>query len=229
MGEIGQPGQELLEGLIAATGPADAAISRLNALDLPGAAREQVRSLVELVRRLNAAAPDLALTVDPGEFRGVEYHTGIAFAVFARGARGEICGGGRYRLTTGERRRPASASTWKAWIGSSRPSRSPRACMSPTTSPSRRHAGCEPRGGARSPVSPRPPIRVPRRAGSAAPMSSRAASPDYWRSSGRWPTSPWWAPSGAMRARARSSTGCLSAPTWWSVSRAATTPVIRWS
>ena len=102
LGEIGQPGQELLEGLIAATGPADAAISRLNALDLPGAAREQVRSLVELVRRLNAAAPDLALTVDPGEFRGVEYHTGIAFAVFARGARGEICGGGRYRLTTGE-------------------------------------------------------------------------------------------------------------------------------
>jgi len=99
---IGRSGQGLFEGMIAATGQADVAIPRLQALDLPGAAREQVESLAELVRRLSAAAPDLVLTVDPGEFRGVEYHTGIAFAVFARGARGEICGGGRYRLSTGE-------------------------------------------------------------------------------------------------------------------------------
>ena len=38
----------------------------------------------------------------------------------------------------------------------------------------------------------------------------------------------WSAPSGATRARARSSTGCPTAPTWSCASRAATTPATRW-
>ena len=41
-----------------------------------------------------------------------------------------------------------------------------------------------------------------------------------------WRTSSWSAPNGATRARARSSTGCPSRPTWSCASRAATTPAI---
>ncbi len=44
----------------------------------------------------------------------------------------------------------------------------------------------------------------------------------------RWRTSRWSAPSGATRARARSSTGCPSGPTWWCASRAGTMPATRW-
>jgi ATP phosphoribosyltransferase regulatory subunit len=36
------------------------------------------------------------LTVDPCEFRGFEYHTGISFTLFAQGVRGELGAGGRY-------------------------------------------------------------------------------------------------------------------------------------
>ena len=37
----------------------------------------------------------LPLTIDVGEFRNVEYHTGISFTLFARGVRGELGRGGR--------------------------------------------------------------------------------------------------------------------------------------
>ncbi len=44
----------------------------------------------------------------------------------------------------------------------------------------------------------------------------------------QWPMSWSSAPNGATRARARSSTGCPSAPTSWCASRAATMPATRW-
>ena len=36
------------------------------------------------------------LTIDPVEHRGFEYHTGVAFTIYARGVRGELGHGGRY-------------------------------------------------------------------------------------------------------------------------------------
>ena len=44
-----------------------------------------------------------------------------------------------------------------------------------------------------------------------------------------WRMSWWSAPSGATKAKARSSTGCPNRPTSSSASRAATTPATRWS
>jgi ATP phosphoribosyltransferase regulatory subunit len=44
----------------------------------------------------------VALTVDPLETRGFDYHEGVGFALFARGAAGELGRGGRYRLPSGE-------------------------------------------------------------------------------------------------------------------------------
>ena len=86
----------LLQGLLAAAGPADTVMAALSQLKLPTEAKTMVAELGELVRRVRAAAPDLMLTVDPGEFRGFEYNTGISFALFAKGVSGELGRGGRY-------------------------------------------------------------------------------------------------------------------------------------
>ncbi len=55
----------LLEALIHAVGPADSAITALNALALKGEAATQRERLREVVALIRAARPDLTLTVDP--------------------------------------------------------------------------------------------------------------------------------------------------------------------
>ncbi len=96
-----------LVALIEAAGPADRALERLARLDLPTGAAAQRTHLAEVVRLVGAAMPDLALTVDPVENRGFEYHTGIAFTLFARQVSGELGRGGRY-FASGE---PATGAT----------------------------------------------------------------------------------------------------------------------
>lgn len=96
-----------LGGLIEAVGPADRALERLAALDLPPAAAAERDRLAEVVRLIRAQAPDLTLTVDPVETRGFEYQAGVAFTVFAKGCSGELGRGGRY-LAHGE---PATGAT----------------------------------------------------------------------------------------------------------------------
>jgi ATP phosphoribosyltransferase regulatory subunit len=86
----------VLDRLLAATGRADRVMATLAALDLPAEAKGLVVELDDLVRRVRLAAPDLLLTVDAGEFRNFEYHTGISFTLFARDVAGELGRGGRY-------------------------------------------------------------------------------------------------------------------------------------
>lgn len=93
---------DLFAGLLAAAGPADRALQRLDALALPPRMRPVVAEVRALLEQVRAAMPDLALTVDPVEFRGFEYQTGLSFTVFARGVRGELGRGGRYALEDGE-------------------------------------------------------------------------------------------------------------------------------
>src|SRR5690606_20058367 len=88
--------------LLELAGPARAALDGLGRLKLPEAAAKIVADLDALVREVSAAAPDLLVTLDPGEFRGFEYHTGIAFTLFARNVRGELGRGGRYITPAGE-------------------------------------------------------------------------------------------------------------------------------
>ncbi|MCW5729904.1 MAG: ATP phosphoribosyltransferase regulatory subunit [Alphaproteobacteria bacterium] len=95
------PAAPTLEALMAAAGPAEQAVAQLARLPLPPAAADMAAELSELIGRLRRAAPDLMLTADPGEFRGLEYQTGISFTFFARGVRGELGRGGRY-LSGGE-------------------------------------------------------------------------------------------------------------------------------
>jgi ATP phosphoribosyltransferase regulatory subunit len=86
----------LLADLVAASGPAATALAKLDGLDLPPAARGEVARLKEAVRLVQAARPDLVLTIDTVERRGFEYQKGLSFTIFARGVRGELGRGGRY-------------------------------------------------------------------------------------------------------------------------------------
>lgn len=90
--------REVLEALLVAGGEADKALDALVRLDLPGEAAALVEELRAMVGTLRDAAPDLTLTIDPGEYRNFEYHTGICFTAFDRNTSRELGRGGRYQV-----------------------------------------------------------------------------------------------------------------------------------
>lgn len=87
---------EMFAGLLRAAGPADQGIAQLGKLKLPTAAAAEAARLAEVVKLIQAAEPDLPLTIDPVEYRGLEYQTGVSFCVFALKGREELARGGRY-------------------------------------------------------------------------------------------------------------------------------------
>lgn len=108
-GPLGASLSEQLTAMLKATGPADAAIAALNELELPESAAAERAALARVIEQINAEAPELSLTVDPVESRGLEYHTGVTFTIFAHGVRGELGGGGRY--LAGSEKEPATGMT----------------------------------------------------------------------------------------------------------------------
>ena len=97
---IGGDVAALLVRLLRATGAAETALEALAQLTLPGAAAAALAQLLEVATLLREAAPALALTVDPVEWRGFEYHTGTSFSLFAGGVRTELGRGGRYSASS---------------------------------------------------------------------------------------------------------------------------------
>jgi len=87
---------DLFAGLLRAAGPADKGIAQLGKLKLPAAAEAEAARLADVVKLIVAAEPDLPLTIDPVEYRGLEYQTGVSFSVFALKGREELARGGRY-------------------------------------------------------------------------------------------------------------------------------------
>ncbi len=85
-----------LPALMAATGPADGALAALEAADLPPAARAIAENAASVLAAIRARAPSLRITLDPVEFRGFRYHTGVAFTLYGPGMSGELARGGRY-------------------------------------------------------------------------------------------------------------------------------------
>jgi ATP phosphoribosyltransferase regulatory subunit len=102
---------EPLGALLAAAGPARKTLTMLDGLNLPEAARREVKRLAEVIDLIAAAAPDLKLTVDPVENRGFEYHSGVSFVLFALGVRGELGRGGRYVAGTNGSSEPSTGFT----------------------------------------------------------------------------------------------------------------------
>ena len=91
-------GAGAFEPLIAAAGPAPAALARLARLDLPAPVRARLDAIAALV----GALPDLAITLDPTERHGFEYQTWIGFSLFGAGIQGETGRGGAYSIVTPE-------------------------------------------------------------------------------------------------------------------------------
>jgi ATP phosphoribosyltransferase regulatory subunit len=87
---------DLFVGLLHATGAVDKAVAQLTKLKLPAAGAAEATRLAEVVKLVRAADPDVALTLDPVEYRGLEYQTGVSFTVFAQQGREELARGGRY-------------------------------------------------------------------------------------------------------------------------------------
>lgn len=85
-----------LLGMLDAVGPAATALKKLNAIDLDGDASALRTHLAAVTHGILSANNAIQLTIDPVENRGFEYHTGVTFALFARGASGELGRGGRY-------------------------------------------------------------------------------------------------------------------------------------
>lgn len=85
-----------LAAMLRATGPAEAALTSLAKLNLPEIAARERSSLESVINDISAATPELNLTIDLIESRGLEYHTGVTFTIFAKGIRGELGRGGRY-------------------------------------------------------------------------------------------------------------------------------------
>ncbi len=106
---LGGAGAALFGRLLKAAGPADAALAALADLDLPDGARSACDGLAEVVAKVQAADPEISLTVDPVENRGFEYHTGVSFVLFALGVRGELGRGGRYLAGGGDNGTTASS------------------------------------------------------------------------------------------------------------------------
>ncbi|WP_417317127.1 ATP phosphoribosyltransferase regulatory subunit [Emcibacter sp.] len=93
-GEIG----DIARKLLSAAGRADKALETLDGLKLPEKARQMCDELAQVVSILADVAPGLQVTVDPGEYQGFEFQTGIGFTFFAKGVRGELGRGGRYEV-----------------------------------------------------------------------------------------------------------------------------------
>jgi ATP phosphoribosyltransferase regulatory subunit len=85
-----------LTTLLHEAGPVDGALAALAAATLGRAARAQAEHLRRTVAAIRDRAPALRLTVDPVEFRGFRYHTGVCTTVYAHGRHEELGRGGRY-------------------------------------------------------------------------------------------------------------------------------------
>lgn len=91
-----------LTDLLLGAGPAARALEVLRQAELSPGAATLVERMAASVSAIQARAPDLRLTIDPIEFRGWRYHTGLCVTVYAPGRHEELGRGGRYLSGGGE-------------------------------------------------------------------------------------------------------------------------------
>ena len=84
-----------LAALLRASGSDPAMLAAL-VDSLPEEAGAILTDLLDVAVSVQTVYPDLPITLDPLELHGIDYHTGIGFAFFGAGLRGEIARGGSY-------------------------------------------------------------------------------------------------------------------------------------
>ncbi len=91
-----------LTTLLLSAGPADRSLAAIDDAALPPSVRALADRLAATVAAIRALVPGLKLTVDPVEFRGLRYHTGVCSTIYAPGRHEELGRGGRYLCGDGE-------------------------------------------------------------------------------------------------------------------------------
>ncbi len=119
--KIGGPAGKSLGALLEAAGDASHALKKLSAVKLPAGLRgdiENLRAVYEGLARgmKQAGLDDFAVTIDPLESRGFEYHRSIGFTLFAKGGRGELGRGGRYDVRFGAGKKGESAAGFTLYM-----------------------------------------------------------------------------------------------------------------
>lgn len=84
---------KVLAALLEAAGPVEKALAVLEKFKIAQAA-----VIHNLVERVSKNCLKVKLTLDPIEYRGFDYHSGISFSIFAKGLRHELGRGGRYMV-----------------------------------------------------------------------------------------------------------------------------------
>jgi ATP phosphoribosyltransferase regulatory subunit len=87
---------QTLTTLLLTAGAAGPALEQLEAVTLPPESAALCARLAATARALRIRAPELRLTIDPLEFRGQPYHTGVCTTVYALGQHEMLGRGGRY-------------------------------------------------------------------------------------------------------------------------------------
>ncbi len=95
------PIADVMGALLGASGEADRALELLTAIDGSKEMQDDIKNLQTVCKGLKKALKetgleDIAVTIDPLESRGFEYHSAIGFTLFAKDVRGELGRGGRY-------------------------------------------------------------------------------------------------------------------------------------
>jgi ATP phosphoribosyltransferase regulatory subunit len=86
----------ILTALLLTAGLAGPALEQLERVDLPPLSAALCARLADTVRAIQTRAPLLKLTIDPLDFRGQQYHTGVSMTVYALGQHQMLGRGGRY-------------------------------------------------------------------------------------------------------------------------------------
>jgi len=94
--QLAGPHAQVFLECLAATGLAAEKIPALLAIDLPPDAKTHAVRMAEITDAIAAEQPGLMVTIDPVEFRGYQYHTGICMTVFDGATGAELGRGGRY-------------------------------------------------------------------------------------------------------------------------------------
>lgn len=101
--QIDEAQGQVFAGLLNATGDARESIEVLLDVPLPPSAAAIVVALNDVCRGVLRALDelgfdDVSLTIDPLEFKGFDYQSGVSFTLFSRTVRGELGRGGRYNV-----------------------------------------------------------------------------------------------------------------------------------
>ncbi len=95
-GKVPKAARKILEALPGLFGPPEV-LPRARKLDLPALSKKALASLESLLSTLSRARTGLGrVQIDLGEVRGLDYYTGLLFALFAPGASRPLLSGGRY-------------------------------------------------------------------------------------------------------------------------------------